>query len=358
MMRDRIEYKDIAIIKLSSLGDIIHTLPAFSLLRRSYPLAKIYWIVSPQGAKLLKNFLGIDELIIIDLKKKGVLNKLKEVNRIRSRYKNRFDLILDFQGLFKSSILAWLLKSKSSYGFHKKDLREPLSHLFMKENIGQIKNGYHVSVKNLFLVNEIIHLSPDHFLESRTKRIKWNKIKIGLRDLSPEKETVTNFLRDNQLKIKNFLILNVGGGWETKILHKNQYVTIINKVKRQAKVVILWGNEQEKKLAKELAEETGVLIADFFNFSQLIAFIGYSRVIITGDTMALHLADLVNTPSVGIFGPTSPQRNGSLLEKSVAIYKKLHCSFCYKKKCGTIQCLKELNVSEIVKSVKVLYKNG
>ncbi|MCK5059426.1 MAG: lipopolysaccharide heptosyltransferase I, partial [Candidatus Aminicenantes bacterium] len=104
-------YSNIAIIKLSSLGDIIHTLPAFNLLRKKFPDARISWIAEPAGAKLLENFSGIDEIIVIHLKTPTLLNKFKEVRRIISTFRKKFDLVFDFQGLLKSGVLSYLLRS-------------------------------------------------------------------------------------------------------------------------------------------------------------------------------------------------------------------------------------------------------
>ncbi|MCP5108390.1 MAG: hypothetical protein GY950_33695 [bacterium] len=128
---NRQEYENIAIIRLSALGDIIHALPAFTLLREAFPHSKISWLVEPMGAKLLKNFTGIDEIITVDLKKKTFFNKIKEAGKIRSRYGKTFDLVLDLQGLLKSAFLARLLKGKVSVGFHKRNLREPLARIFI-----------------------------------------------------------------------------------------------------------------------------------------------------------------------------------------------------------------------------------
>jgi ADP-heptose:LPS heptosyltransferase len=130
----------------------------------------------------------------------------------------------------------------------------------------------------------------------------------------------------------------------------------VKSIKEKYPVVVLWGNEKEKRTAEEICRETGVILADFFDFSQLIVFIRSSRLIVTGDTLALHLADLVKIPSVGIFGPTLPSRNGSLMEDSISVYKKLPCGFCYKKKCGTIECIKKINSKKIVESIETLYE--
>jgi len=127
-----LKYQKIAIVRLTSLGDIIHTLPAYYLLRKKYPYSKITWIVEPSGFQLLKNFNGIDELIAINLKTKGFANKIKELKRVLSAYRKSFDLIIDFQGLIKSALLSYLLKSYI-IGFHKKNLKESLAHYFYQK---------------------------------------------------------------------------------------------------------------------------------------------------------------------------------------------------------------------------------
>jgi ADP-heptose:LPS heptosyltransferase len=188
------EYKNIAILRLSALGDIIHTLRAFTLLREAYPVAKISWFVEPAGAKLLKNFRGIDQIIEIDLKQKGLANKIREVRRMRSLFgkTKTFDLVLDFQGLLKSAFLAWLLDGTMTVGFHKKNLREPLARFFYKRTVdffyengrddladpsGHMNHAHHVVLKNIHLANfngRIAALTPPLPLASPLPRKrKW-----------------------------------------------------------------------------------------------------------------------------------------------------------------------------------------
>jgi heptosyltransferase-1 len=355
---DETKYKSIAIIRLTALGDIIHALPAFTLLREAFPQSKISWFVEPAGAKLLENFTGIDDVIVVNLKRNGFLSKLKEVKRLRSFYgkKGTFDLVLDFQGLLKSALLARLLRGRVSVGFHKENLKESLSRFFYKRTVDVFDETNHVALKNIHLADFEGHLSARGLRPDNEGKIDWNKINIPLRDLSQRREEMDQFLSTHRLEKNNFVILNVGGGWETKLLSAGQYIEVVNGIREKYPVVVLWGNEKEKGTAEEICRETGVVLADFFDFSQLILFIRCSRLIVTGDTLALHLADLVKTPSVGIFGPTSPSRNGSLMEDSIAVYKKLPCGFCYKKKCGTIECIKKLNSKNIIETIETLYE--
>lgn len=338
------EYKNIAIIRLSSLGDIVHTIPAFNLLRKQFPGSKISWFAENSGAKLLKNVVGIDEIITLNLKVKGLFNKIKDILRIRSLCRKQFDLIIDFQGLLKSSVLAWILKGYS-IGFGKENLKEPLARYFYKQQANPFDENNHVIFKNIHLIRGLVNTSNLPVVEYPLKHI-------------PVSQKLERFLAENKLEKNKYIILNVGGGWESKLLVPSQNIEIINKIKNKCNcpVVILWGNEKERQVAREIARKTQTLMTDFFDFSELILLIQYSCLTVSADTLALHVADMVKVPSVGFFGPTSPRRNGSLLEESVHVLKKMECSFCYKKKCGKIDCIKKLDIDEIIEAIEKIYE--
>lgn len=340
-------YSHIAILKLSSLGDIIHTLPAFNFLRKRFLDAKISWIAAPAGAKLLENFPGIDEIIVVDLKSPSLVNKRGEVKRIISKYRDKFDLILDFQGLLKSAVLAYLLKSYT-VGFHKKNLREPLARFCYDKRVDMFDESRHVIYKNIHLAGMAIN--NDNSTSHPDLTIEYPPLKEARFSESAEK-----FLAGNKLAEKNFSILNVGGGWQTKLLDINQHIAIIEGLQAErmngSKIVVLWGNEKEQEKAAAISRATGAIMPIFFDFSDLIRFIRLARLIISADSLPLHIADMVGVPSVGLFGPTSPARNGSLLAESSAIYENLPCNFCYRKKCGTMECTKNLKIEKIIRAV-------
>ena len=89
-------------------------------------------------------------------------------------------------------------------------------------------------------------------------------------------------------------------------------------------------------------------------FGDLIRLIRYAGILVTADTLALHLADVVGTSSVGIFGPSSPSRNGSLMKKSISVYENTECGFCYLKKCDKMYCLKNISIERIIRSIRKL----
>jgi heptosyltransferase-1 len=339
-------YKKIAVIRLTALGDIVHAIPAVHLLKRVFPNSKICWFAEPAGAKLLQLIEGVDEIIPVHLKRDGLLNKWREVKRIKSLYKNQFDLILDFQGLLKSAILGHLLKGHL-LGFGKPNLKESQARFFYSQHADSFDEKDHVIFKNIHLVKQLL---ADKNIPDENPLVRYL-----LKPLFMSAD-LKQFFEQYDLQEDGFIILNIGGGWETKTLSNQQYIEIIEKIKDKYKVMILWGNAKEQERAIVISDATGIPMTPLLNFSDLAIFIGHSRLIVSADSLAMHIADMMETPSVGIFGPTSPQRNGSLLPGSVAVYENLDCRFCYKKKCGTIDCIKKINIAKITKSIELTYE--
>lgn len=332
--------KNIAIIRLSSLGDIIHTLPAFQVLRTRFPETGISWFAEPAGARLLKNFSGIDEIIVVDLKKQKLRENIHQLKTLLKLHRRRFDRVIDFQGLLKSALLAWLLKCES-IGFHRNNLKEALAAHFYTRQGEEFDEKRHVIQKNLELLT---------VLGIRQAPIEYPRM------LDAEKNLVPQFMRKHRLVPGRFIILNIGGGWPSKILNLEQNLEIVNRLKDKYPLVLLWGNERERKLADRISRSTCIPLTVFFEFHELFDFIRQSRLVITADTLALHAADMVNTPSVGIFGPTDPNRNGSLLAESRSVFLQTDCSFCYKKKCDTMKCLRHIDIAEIERSVNIIHE--
>jgi len=329
--------KTIAIIRLSSLGDIVHTLPAFQSLRRNFPAARISWIAEPAGAALLENFPGIDQILVFDLKaRKGWIARAGYLVGFVRRWRRQFDVVLDFQGLIKSALLSFLLGGQR-LGFGSRNARETLAALFYSRRAAYFPEGRHVIHKNMHLLSQL--------------GIGSDTVEYPVREWRSSRQ-LSEFLEQNQLGGKGWVILNVGGGWPSKLLSEKQWLQIAAGLKGDYRLVMLWGNEKERETAAAVSRLCGVRLAPFMNFGDLIYFIANARLIVTGDTLALHLADLTRTPAIGIFGPSSPRRNGPLFSKSRSLHRELACSFCYRRKCDTMLCLREMATEDIIKAAR------
>ena len=324
------------IIRLSSLGDIIHTLPAFAALRRRYPEAKIRWAVEKKGKEILDLVPGIDEVVVVDKKK---------WRHSARTIKGRDQIALDFQGLFKSALLAYLSRSRRRIGFSRKNLKEPMASFFYTERSSPIpEEENHVIRKNLKLLEtlgiqesrfEFPLCIPDEAVQSVRSKLS----AIGRQDG------------------QNILVLNMGAAWETKRWFSEKWIELIKEVPLSDSFpILLWGNEDENRLAKIVAEKTGVRVAPFLAIKEAIALLRISSLVVSGDTFALQAACALDVPVVALFGPTNPSRNGPFREGDKVIYVKRDCSPCYKRECSDLQCLQAISVEEVATAVREIWK--
>ncbi|MGD8538659.1 MAG: lipopolysaccharide heptosyltransferase I [Candidatus Aminicenantes bacterium] len=327
------------IIRLSSLGDIIHTLPAFSALRENNPEAKIAWIVEENGKEILELVPGIDNIIVANTRRWKVTSSKSwaEFKHLRKIIRNRNQTTLDFQGLAKSGVISSLSRAKRRLGFHRKNLKEPIASLFYTDQLEEIPETIHVIKKNLKLLSLVgIEANEFHF-------------PIAIPDI--HRQRIHKILFDlGYSDSQKLIILNVGAAWVTKRWDPKKWVTLINHLKTDRKdlfFLLLWGNEDEKERANLVHEETSVGVAPFLILTEVIALIKRADLVVSGDTFALQAACALSTPVVALFGPTTPSRNGPFSPKDRVAFHEMECSHCYKRKCETAECMGKITAEEI-----------
>ncbi len=342
---------EILLIRLSSLGDIIHTLPAFAAMREYFPEAKISWLVENQGKDILDFVPGIDRKIVLSSKKKRGLSKTfwAEFLRVVREIRQKDQVVLDFQGLIKSGLFAYLSKSKTRIGFHKKNLREPGASIFYTEYLDPISEEMHIVSKNLKLLTRI--------------GIQNDTFEFPLQIPEALSTSVLNTV--NELGYsgdKRLVLLNVGAAWETKRWFSerwNELIRILNEKNLNLFFLLLWGTETERALAEEVRAKTDSAIVPPLSLKEVMALVKEADLLISGDTFALQVACALSRPVVGLFGPTTPKRNGPFNDKDRVAFHELECSHCYKRKCSSLECLKKITPQEVaVLSLQRLEKYG
>jgi len=337
------------IIRLSSLGDIIHTLPAFAALRKNFPDARISWVVEGKGKEVLDFVPGIDKIItaLPGGRRLGTKIFWEGLSQLKKELKYENQIALDFQGLLKSGIFAYISGARRRIGFFRKNLREPQASLFYTERLEEIPETIHVISKNLKLLTRLgIHeekyefplILPDELIES---------VKTILRKIGYEAE--------NKL-----IIFNVGAAWKTKRWFPEKWVKLIELVKREGFFpLLLWGNEEEKVLALEINKKTRIPLSPSFSLKEVMALVQESSLLVSGDTFALQVACAFSRPVVGIFGPTNPNRNGPFRAHDKVAFHEIQCSYCYKRKCSNLECLKIITPEEVAAlSLQLLEENA
>ena len=324
----------ILIVKLSSIGDIVHTLPALAAIRNALPHAEISWTVEKNSAEILRGNEFLENIIEIDTRSfrggNAVRNILPEAARqIGELRKFRFDIALDFQGLWKSAAIAKLAKAKKIYGFAKLVRREPASRILLTQTI-EIQPKIHVIRKHLTLAQKVLKISvPSENFEfpiftDEKHRLEAEKI-IGQTG-------------------ENFAILNPAGGWITKLWHAEKFGILADKIWEEiglVSIVATAPNEielAEKVLANSKSGKVFLTQPSLRGFYELAR---RAKIYVGGDTGPTHLAVAANAPTVGIFGPTEWWRNGSLNPKDICVERSdTNCRIdCHRRTCSNWICM-------------------
>ena len=311
------------IIRTSSLGDVIHTLPAFAALRKKYPQARIAWAVEQKGKEILDLVPGLDDIIIVG------------TPRWRKRIRNKNQVALDFQGLIKSGFIAFLSRSGKRLGYHRKNLKEPLASVFYTDRLEEVSEADHVIGKNLKLlslvgVNEEKYEFPLAVPNAIRNAVKEKISRLG--DRSGRK----------------LVLFNVGAAWPTKRWFSENWISVLKDLASEPIFpLLLWGSPEEEAIARRIHQETGAPLAPFLSIKEIMALLKDASLLVSGDTFAMQAACALDVPVVGIFGPTNPKRNGPFLSRDKIAYHEIGCSRCYKRLCDSLECLKLVKPEEI-----------
>jgi heptosyltransferase I len=345
-------YERILIVKLSAIGDIIHTLPAVAALRRAYPEAWLAWIVERAGASLLRGNPDLDELITVDTHawRANWWMGLRHIWYVtRHLRRASFDLCIDFQGLLKSALFAYVSGAPQRLGFPRQLCREPLSVVFTNLRGPLVDPTAHVVDQAVELLQALgvttserrftipLTDADEHFAERVWRELGlWSDVPV--------------------------VVLYPGAAWKTKRWGELNFARLNDALIRrfQVRTLLTWGPGEEF-LVQRVARATAYTpaIAPATTLLQLAALIARCRVFVGGDTGPLHLAAAMGTPTVALFGPSSPQRNGPYGPGHVVLHRQLPCSHCYQRTCNHWECLPGIEVETVVNAVgSLLEKDG
>jgi lipopolysaccharide heptosyltransferase I len=248
------------VVRLSALGDVIHTIPAVVALRERF---EISWAVEAPYRELVEIVAGVPA-IPVSLKRWSPRNIAEARRAVRG-----FDVAIDFQGLIKSALLARASGAQHRIGFAKEFVREKPA---------------------AWLMNHCRHIDPSRHV------VEWNLQLAGV-----EKTPDVDFeplATGNRQPATGIVILPGAGKPEKQWPH-------FAELARRVDVLAVWGPGEE-----DLAKATGARMAPRTNLRELARLLRDARLVIGGDTGPLHLAAALGTPVIGLYGPTNPARNG------------------------------------------------
>ena len=308
----------ILLVKMSSMGDIFHTFPAISDIKKHFPDAKIDWVVEDSFKEIVAWHPGVNKVIPIQLRrwvKQRNKKSWQEFNHWRTQLRSKsYDFIIDAQGLLKSAAIAKCAKGNGIDGYDKKSAREPITHWFYKRRH---------------------HIDKDQHAVQRTRQLMAQALGYTL-------SKKLNFgINQNFTHIKEKprkLVFIIGTSWVTKLWATSEWQAL-GKIALEAgfSIEIIWGSAEEQAIADKIISVCPQATRPEQRLSitriaeKLVEAVG----VIGLDTGFSHLAGALETPTIALYGATSPIKVGLIGEHThnLQLSEPLDCMPCHKRHC-------------------------
>jgi heptosyltransferase I len=339
----------ILVVKLSAIGDVVHSLPLLEVLRKNFPGARIDWLVEEEASQIIEGHKDLDHMIVSRRKswqrrflrgnqRAAVLKEIREF--VRNLRTVQYGLVIDLQGLFKSGILTGLSRGRRKMGFTGGGKEG--SYLFLTEKP-------HFFDYNKHALNR--YLAAAEYLSCDIP--SW-KGQIPIRPIDREK--VDRLLHHHSLDHGVMVAINPVARWETKLWDEQNYAPLADRLQRElACKVIFTGSKEDRPLIGRIVERMEnqpLNLAGEIGLKELAYLYTRCRLVISTDTGPMHIAAAMNTPVVALFGPTAPWRTGPYGRAHRVIREELPCSPCFKKKCSHRTCMRSLTVDRVFGTAK------
>jgi heptosyltransferase I len=327
---------NILILRVSSIGDIVHTLPSIFLIKATCPDAKISWLVQKKAACLIENQPFLENVWTLPDKFLQPKNWSKTIKVIKAIKKQKWDAIIDFQGIPKTSILSLFLKG-TKYGFDFKNSRLWITAFLTNRHTQPIYTN--IIQKNLALTSSV--LQDGKIKNNDTCPTVPNLQKIfSLHFSQDSKNLVDNWITEN--KIKNFILLVPNTTWESKHWPQQNWEKLIELLqkdhifsKNYSTVLIGkdFGNQAQKISNFIKTKNLPVQLAPAWDLITTTYLISKSSLLIAPDTGLLHVADFLGKRTIGLFGPTCAKKHGPFLTiENINNAIQVDCPHKYQKK--------------------------
>jgi heptosyltransferase-1 len=340
----------ILVVRLSSLGDILHLFPAISDLRRRHPDTEIHWLVEPAFAEVAGWHQGVDKVIPVPLRahKKTWWKVSALLRGLRKQLRaENYDIVLDAQGLLKSALLA-RLAGKPIWGFDADSARESLATKFYRRT-ACIPKGLHVIDKNRQLVAQLFGIDAsgpaDYGLEEFHRRLQ----QTALPDALAEPTALP------------YLVLLHGTTWNSKYWPESSWKELITLLTSNGwRCLLPWGNEVERERAERLqiAGDANAFVLPKLKLAELMGVLLRARAFVSVESGIGHLAAALDLPGVMLHGPTDPAYSGILGKACIHLTSGMDCSPCFKRDCPKIASPDDIPPCQLLIAPQEVYRQS
>jgi len=333
-MHKKVSFRKILVVKPSSLGDVVHSLPFLNAINACFPHAEVHWVISKGLEGLLEGHPMISRLIVInkDLWKKlpRAGATIREITILFKRLRDeKYDLVVDLQGLLRSGLITRATRAPVRIGFT--EAREG-SRLFYTE---KVKGG-----KDIHAVDRYMKIAS---------ALGCNATEIAFPfPLSGTEPRAMHHMKEH---LGDYAVIVPGARWKTKIWPAESFGIVAKKLPVHSVVI---GSSADKGIAERVVSASdgqAVSMAGETDLRELIEIMRGARVVITNDSGPMHIAAALHIPVVAVFGPTSPALTGPYGRGHVVLQSGEACVPCFKKRCKDIRCMRQITPDAVIAQV-------
>jgi heptosyltransferase-1 len=341
----RRDFRKILLIKLSAVGDVVHTIPVLNKLRRRYPAAQLDWLVTPAIAELLRHHPAITNIIEFEREAWSTpwrLAPFASYARLATKLRRAaYDLVVDMHGQFRTAALTLATGASARIGFDRpragvwdasprKFPEQARKHAWQGAREGSwVAYTHHIPVPTLDLhaVDRYLNVGPILGLDRESADFSFPIPQSAV-------SRVETLLAQHGVNGTDSVVMAPGTVWETKHWGSDGFAKVARHFLSKGFGVILIGSQRERAVCEEVAALApgAIDLAGMTALSELAALIRRSTISITNDSGPMHLAVALDRPVVSIFGPTDPVWIGPYKRANAVLHADLECSPCYLRK--------------------------
>jgi heptosyltransferase I len=322
------------LVRLGSLGDIVHALPAASALRDAFPQARIDWLVEPKWRRILEGNSDVNEIVTLD---RGALSTIwATVKTLRAK---NYTTAIDFQGLYKSALMPFAARLPRRIGFRESYAREGFAAKLYTESHNPV--GAHKVNHNLTLARA-----------AGASAITASRFPLAM--TADDRAAAAREL--TQRSITDYYVLNPGGGWKSKLWPPERYGELCVALTVQYpdwRAVVTYG-PGEDAIAQEVVAYAGPqakAVAIPLALGPLLAVLANAKFVVSADTGPLHLASALTTPCVGLYGPTDSARNGAYSRDDINVRNLRGVATTYDRGAMYSDSMLSITVAQVLEAV-------
>jgi 3-deoxy-D-manno-octulosonic-acid transferase/heptosyltransferase-1 len=342
----------ILIVKLSAIGDVIHTLPALNALRRHFPNAHITWLVEEGARDMVQGHPALDRVIVSGRKRwlaDAARGRCADAFGGAARFVHclrdtHYDLLLDFQASLKSGLLIALTRARRKVGFDKGMVHSEHSHVFLNERIAPVSMEIHALKRGLILLEAI---------GVPCGQISY-ELPIGPADI----QAADSLLRATGRVDSPLLVaVNPVAKWSTKLWPETRFAALADGLIADLKAAVVFTGAPEdrpliERIMAAMTRRGAANLAGQTTLKTLAALFQRVDLVVTTDTGPMHLAAAVETPVVALFGPTAHWRTGPFGPGHRIVRVPMACGPCFKRRCASAACMGAITVDMVMGAVR------